>query len=44
MFSLFCWPFYATRLVFASAAEGDGERSRVREGEREIVRSLIAPK
>lgn len=34
MFSLFCWPFYATRLVFASASEGDGERSRVREGER----------
>lgn len=34
MFSLFCWPFYATRLVFASAAEGDGERSRAREGER----------
>lgn len=40
MFSLFCWPFYATRLVFASAAEGDGERSRVREWERERDREI----
>lgn len=31
MFSLFCWPFYAARLVFASGAEGDGERSRRRD-------------